>query len=151
MVELFRTPAWEAIQMPSNAAVKIVAEDLRLALLRLAPGGSADGLPGPRQAAESWLNIAPRDWLYCGLDCPRPDALDMSDALVALRIDGAGAVDLLSNGVFVDWRAFPPGSCARMRLGEIAVVLHREGDQSFRLIVAAPYARYLAEWMARHV
>jgi len=75
----------------------------------------------------------------------------MSDALVVLRIDGAGAVDLLSNGVSVDWRAFPPGSCARRRLGEIAVVLHREGDQSFRLIVTVPYVRYLAEWMARHV
>jgi hypothetical protein len=150
VAELARTPAWEGIQLPSNSALQTVAEDLRIARLRLAHDASADGLPGPQKAEGGWLNIGPRDWLFCGPDCPRPDALDMSDGLIALRISGEGACDLLSHGAFIDWRDFPPSSSARMRLGEIAVVLHRESEMTFRMIIAAPYSRYLAEWMARH-
>ncbi|MCO4091352.1 MAG: hypothetical protein HEQ34_05270 [Sphingorhabdus sp.] len=75
----------------------------------------------------------------------------MSDALVALSISGENVFDLLSAGIAIDWQRFSVGTCARMRLGETAVVLHRREEQQFRLIFGAPFARYLAEWLAHHV
>jgi hypothetical protein len=151
MFDLVRNSAWDGIALPSHNAVKFFAENLPLARLRLPPGAPTDALPGPRQAAGGWLNIGPLDWLYCGANCARADTMDVSDALVSLRIEGEGAVDLLDKSVCVDWETFGSGSCARMRLGEIGVILHRDGEQTFRLIFAAPYVRYLTGWLAHHV
>lgn len=77
--------------------------------------------------------------------------VDLTQGLAVLRVEGAGARDLLSKGCGLDLHAkhFPPNHCARTRFAGIAALLHRlAGESTFELYVARSYLTYLRARLA---
>ena len=79
---------------------------------------------------------------------------DLTDARTTIRVEGAGARDVLAKGCPLDLhpRAFPPGAVAQSRLAKADVLLHRvdhDDDQApaFDLYVARSFAGYLWAWL----
>lgn len=115
-------------------------------------------LPGPNRAHASGgaraLWIGPGRVLLCGV--APPDALAAEAAIVAqsdghaaVRLAGAGAVDVLARLVPVDLRAphFPPGSTARTLLGHMTVSVTRwEADpEAFEILAMRSMAGTLVQ------
>ncbi len=76
--------------------------------------------------------------------------VDVSDGLQTLEIQGPGTRELLGMGcgLDLDVRRFPPGSCARTRLAQIAVVLECRADPDrIELFVARSLMPYLKAWL----
>jgi heterotetrameric sarcosine oxidase gamma subunit len=86
---------------------------------------------------------------------------DVSAAFTSLRIEGVGARTVLGSDIDAPWAAAisRPGQYARTRLGQIEVILHCTGAQSFELHVDRSVADHLEAWLtaqhethtARHV
>lgn len=78
------------------------------------------------------------------------NAVDYSAGLVALRISGANARQLLASGSGVDFRAekFPPGACCRTRLAQIAAVVVADAADVYDIYVDRSYESYLCDWLA---
>ena len=99
------------------------------------------------------LWLGPDEWLVVGAresDFPNADAVvDVSANRVAFELDGAGAVDLLARGCSLDLDSsvFPPGRCAQTLVAQAQVILHRTGDETFRLLVRPSFAPYLRAWL----
>jgi sarcosine oxidase subunit gamma len=74
--------------------------------------------------------------------------VDQSAGQAILRIDGPGAADLLSTGLFLDLhpKAFPPGSAASSVLAHIRVTLWRRASGAFELACPRSFAAALAHW-----
>ena len=79
---------------------------------------------------------------------------DVTDARTILRIEGAGARDVLAKGCPLDLhpRALPPGAVAQSRLAKADVLLHRvdsgdDGAPAFDLHVGRSFAGYLWAWL----
>jgi heterotetrameric sarcosine oxidase gamma subunit len=115
----------------------------------------------------SCANTAPGEWIVFGDAAPvgivlervrrafRDDnalLLDMSDGAVAIRLTGARGVDRIAAYCDLDLHAdaFPTGSAARTRFGDIAATLVRLDDRpSFLLIADQSYTDYL-DLLIRH-
>lgn len=72
---------------------------------------------------------------------------EVSHHYAALRAEGAHVADLLNAGcpLDLDPAAFLPGRATRTLFGKIGILLWRETEQRFTLMVARSYARALAE------
>lgn len=135
----------------------------------LAELSEAIGCPLPERSGRAmeaaglavmWL--APAEWLLVG-DGSRARAAiaatcegqlhayhDVSDEIAGFEIEGHGAATLLNLGCSLDLRelAFPTGSATRTLFAQVGIVLHRFGDEAFRVIVDRSYGRYVAHWLA---
>lgn len=78
-------------------------------------------------------------------------ALDVTDALAVLEVQGASARELLSKGCGLDLHvsAFRVGQCARTRFAQIPVLLLCfETEERFELYAGRSYAQYLYSWLS---
>ena len=81
-----------------------------------------------------------------GADCPALEGAavtDQSDAWALLAVSGTGAVDALARWMPVDLRlaAFPVGRVLRTQLNHLNVIILREGDYAFEIMVFRSMAR----------
>ncbi|MEM1346639.1 MAG: sarcosine oxidase subunit gamma family protein [Pseudomonadota bacterium] len=76
-------------------------------------------------------------------------ALDVSDARVVLRLEGAGAAEVLAKSVPVDLSeaAFPIGAARRSHLGGIAVAFWRREATAFEVVAFRSVAHHLLGWL----
>lgn len=114
------------------------------------------------------LCLAPRWWLVAQSPEPAPalectlaarlraaggsavSAVDVSAQRTTIDVSGPNARDVLAHGCSVDLhpRAFAPGRCTQTTLAKAQVVLHQlDETPTFRLLVRASFAQYLAEWL----
>lgn len=97
-----------------------------------------------------WLG--PDEWLAvltAAQPSPSGVAVEMSDAWVAVDVQGPGADLVLAKGCPLDLRpaAFPVGTCARSYLAKADILVHRRAIQEFRIFVARSYGAYLQTWL----
>jgi heterotetrameric sarcosine oxidase gamma subunit len=103
---------------------------------------------GPREPA--W-RLEPGLWLVPGTCAAPPDdgmAVDVSHAYAAFSVEGAGAADLLSQGIALDLARLAPDFAGRTRLGDIAVILVRTAG-GYVLRCERSYAEWLEAWLER--
>jgi sarcosine oxidase, subunit gamma len=76
--------------------------------------------------------------------------VDVSDSLVALKVRGPSARELLSRGTGFDVRAasFGPGRATRVAFAQLPVLLRPITNDSFELLVDRSAARWLADWLS---
>ena len=77
-------------------------------------------------------------------------AVDVSAQRTTIDVGGPDARDVLAHGCSVDLhpRAFGPGRCTQTTLAKAQVVLHQlDAAPTFRVLVRASFAAYLAEWL----
>lgn len=113
-------------------------------------------------AAGEWqaLHLSPDEWLLVGpeeeggtlaarLDlCPVPLSLvDISDRSLALEIEGAASLDLLSGGCPLDLEPLADGTCTRTLFGKAMVMLWRRGT-AWRISYARSFDGYVTELVA---
>ena len=74
---------------------------------------------------------------------------DVSDAFVAIAVEGALATALLARGCGLDLApgAFGNAACTRTRLAQLPVVLRRVTSERFECHVDRSAAQWLYEWM----
>ena len=93
----------------------------------------------------SALRLGPDWWLVLG---PVADAgVDVSAQRTTIELRGRRARDILMTGCPLDLDALGVGASAQTLLGLAQVVLHRTGPDTFRVLVRASFARYLADWL----
>lgn len=73
--------------------------------------------------------------------------MDMSGARAVFEITGPGAQAILATGSPADLDTLPVNGIRRTRLGTLAAAIWRTGDESWRLLVFASVADYVAEWL----
>lgn len=111
------------------------------------------------------LCIGPADWIVVAPSLVADDVhgalralesvsalsvVEVSDALPAIRLSGAGVRDVLSQGCGLDLhpRFFPAGRCARTRFAQVPVILHCIGDESgFDCYVSRSFQGHLTAWL----
>lgn len=86
-------------------------------------------------------------------DSPDIVTLDLSDARVRLELAGAGAVDLFSRVIAVDFSAtaFPVGTFAQTSLHHVGVLVDRVGDEKFELLIPTTWATSIVGILADHL
>lgn len=107
------------------------------------------------------LCLGPDEWQ---IDAPGPEAARIAQALagrmphalvevtdreVTFRIEGPGALDLLSIGIARDVSRLAAGQGARTVFDGVQAVLVREGEASFTLAVWRSFAPHVEELLAR--
>ncbi|MGW4643177.1 sarcosine oxidase subunit gamma [Sphaerisporangium sp. NPDC004334] len=134
---------------------------LRQTNLRVDPARAPSSL-GMRLPLEpgTWLRsgeadvvwLGPDEWLVIG-EAPlsRSEEVavtDVSAQRTTIVVAGPGARDLLAHGCALDLHpsVFGPGRCAQTTLARAQVLLIA-GEEEFRVLVRASYARYLAAWL----
>jgi sarcosine oxidase subunit gamma len=77
-------------------------------------------------------------------------AVDLTDGLAVLDLQGDSARDILAKGCGLDIgaKSFLPGRCARTRFTQVAVLIECVDAAAFRLYVSRSYAHYLGAWLA---
>jgi heterotetrameric sarcosine oxidase gamma subunit len=76
--------------------------------------------------------------------------LDMSAALVTLKVTGSNLLRVFSQSCGLDFepRRFPADTCARTRFARIAVLIDcRSAGQEYDLYVSRSYSAYLEGWL----
>jgi sarcosine oxidase subunit gamma len=122
--------------------------------LPMAPRGVAEA--GARVALwlgpDEWLLLAPPDEAPAiAASLAGADSLvEVSDAFVALRVEGPRAARLLSAGCPIDLHPdmFPPGTATRTLMGRAGVTLWRLGPEAWHLEVARSFAAYVRGFLA---
>jgi heterotetrameric sarcosine oxidase gamma subunit len=78
------------------------------------------------------------------------NAVDYSAGLVALRITGPNARQILASGSGVDFRPgkFPVGTCCRTNFAHVAAVIVAESADQFDIYVDRSYENYINDWLA---
>jgi sarcosine oxidase subunit gamma len=77
-------------------------------------------------------------------------AVDVSQAMAGLQLEGSTAREVLSTGCGLDLhpKAFPIGSCTRTRLAQLPVVIEcTPSPMRYELYVGASYRPYLEKWL----
>jgi heterotetrameric sarcosine oxidase gamma subunit len=94
------------------------------------------------------LRLGPDWWLLVGQP-PAGEGVDVSAHRTTLELHGPRARDVLMTGCSIDLYppAFPVGACAQTLLAQAQVVLHRVAPDTYRLLVRASFAGYLADWL----
>ena len=122
------------------------------------PGTGQSMTEGPRA-----YSLGPTEWLL--IDYPLQDVrrrlgaelgralirvTDISGAFTSLKVEGAGARAVLASDIGAPWAAqnSRPGQYVRTRLGQVDVVLHCVGHDSFELHVDRSVADHLEAWLA---
>ncbi|MBO0827639.1 MAG: sarcosine oxidase subunit gamma [Streptosporangiales bacterium] len=153
------------VQVELRAAADAPVSRLYEALALMLPRGVGYvASTGDRDA----LCLAPRWWLVTQSPEPAPvlesalagrlrtaggaavSAVDVSAQRTTIDVTGPNARDVLAHGCSVDLhpRAFGPGRCTQTALAKAQVVLQQlDRAPTFRVLVRASFARYLAEWL----
>lgn len=76
-------------------------------------------------------------------------AVDLSANRTVLELSGAQARQVLEMGCRADLhpRAFPVGSAIATQLGLAALIVHRSGEDTFRVLPRASFAEYTVRWL----
>ena len=72
---------------------------------------------------------------------------DLSDANVAIAVEGPQSLDILVRGCAIDFAGFAENACTRTRFAQVPIVLRRFGNERFELLVDRSLARYLFDWL----
>jgi sarcosine oxidase subunit gamma len=123
-------------------------------------------LPGPGRACRATgsgnppvaLWVGPMRWWIAGAASWTADLVgdaalvDLGEARVVIRIEGAGAMELLACilPLDLDATAFPIDGCAQSVYAGVGVLLHRIADAGFELYVPSSYAASLWEQLTAH-
>ncbi|MDI6028096.1 sarcosine oxidase subunit gamma [Corticibacterium sp. UT-5YL-CI-8] len=80
-------------------------------------------------------------------------AVDISHRNVGLLVSGQGAADAVNAGCPQDLslESFPVGACSRTVLGKIEIVLHRLGEDAFRVECWRSFAGYAQAFLAEAI
>nr|WP_245579754.1 sarcosine oxidase subunit gamma family protein [Brevibacterium album] len=90
------------------------------------------------------------------LDDDRPGAgrlpgqvMDLSGNRTVLELSGPSARGVLEKGAHVDLhpRAFAVGQAASTLLGPVPVIVHRTGEETFRILPRSSFAEYMVRWL----
>jgi len=94
--------------------------------------------------------LGPAEWWIVGNLPPVPEIeslvlVEITGAVAVARLRGPGAEDVLSCycGLNLSRSVFPVASCARTRLGAIAVTIHRLSEVEFDCYAARSHMGYL--------
>jgi sarcosine oxidase, subunit gamma len=95
---------------------------------------------------DEWLVLGGREADYAGAAA----AVDVSANGVCLELTGDDVDSILARGCSLDLHpsVFGPGRCAQTLLAKAEVILHRTGEDTFRILVRPSFAPYLREWIA---
>ncbi len=93
--------------------------------------------PGPGA-----IPVAPDQWLIAGKAPDRMLAVDVSNVYQSFEIKE----NILEQGVALDFAKLPEDFAGRTRLGEISVLLSRDGDK-WILRCERSYAEWVGEWL----
>lgn len=88
------------------------------------------------------IPVAPDQWLWTGKAPDGMLAIDVSDAYQAFEVKE----NILAQGVALDFAKLPEDFAGRTRLGEISVLLSREGGR-WILRCERSYAEWIAAWL----
>lgn len=72
---------------------------------------------------------------------------DVSGGNVSYRLKGADIGDVLAQGCTLDLDAFTVGECAQTGLAKAAVLMSREAEYEYAIIVRRSFADYLRKWL----
>ena len=72
---------------------------------------------------------------------------DLSGGNVTYSLSGADVLDVLAQGCTLDFALMKVGDCAQTGLGKAGVLISREGDSEFKVIVRRSFADYLGKWL----
>lgn len=107
----------------------------------------------PNTSAGDVLWLGADEWLVVGgREADYPDAaaaVDVSANRVCFELSGEDVEDVLAQGCTLDLHlsVFAPGRCAQTLLAKAQVILHRTGDERFRIFVRPSFAPYLRAWI----
>ncbi len=93
--------------------------------------------PGPGA-----IPVAPDQWLIAGKAPDRTLSIDVSDAYQSFEIKE----NILAQGIALDFAHLPADFAGRTRLGEISVLLSRDGDK-WILRCERSYAEWVGKWI----
>ena len=158
-----------AVRIAALQPQAIVAVDgVSAAALSAALGESVKGAtPAPRRTARSSslcvLWSAPDQWLL--VDEREPAAAwyerlraafdddtavtDLTHARVAIRLEGAQAVQVLLTGCAMDLASMTPGDCAATRLSHFQVLVECVSRDCFQLLVPRSLALAAWDWLLK--
>lgn len=76
-------------------------------------------------------------------------AVDLSANRTIVELRGSRIREVLEKGCRADVhpRAFPVGTAIATQLGPVALILHRSGEESYRLYPRASFADYTVRWV----
>jgi sarcosine oxidase, subunit alpha len=94
------------------------------------------------------LRLGPDWWLLVGA-ATNQGGVDVSAQRTTLELSGPRARDVLMTGCALDLypTVFAVGACAQTLLAQAQVILHRVALDTYRILVRASFARYLADWL----
>lgn len=72
---------------------------------------------------------------------------DLSGGNITYALSGADVLDVLAQGCTLDFDLMKVGDCAQTGLGKAGVLLSRESDREFKVIVRRSFADYLGKWL----
>ena len=113
---------------------------------------SAPGTASPAANADAASSAALVNLLRANLAGQFHSLVDLTGALVALRLGGARVRDLLAKGCTLDFhpRVRKAGQCAQTSLAKASVLIATLDEApTFELFARASFADYLASWLAR--
>jgi len=134
--------------------VTLVLRELEIDAQVNVRGEAQPGFPTePNTVAGDVLWLGPDEWLVLGGReedfAGAAAAVDVSADHVAFELSGARAVEVLGQGCSLDLDAavFSPGGCAQTLLARAGVILHRVGEDTFRIFVRPSFAPYVRAWL----
>lgn len=74
---------------------------------------------------------------------------DLSGGNIAFTLTGPDVLDVLTQGCTLDFAAFTEGDCAQTGVGKAGVLISREAENDFVVVVRRSFADYLEQWL-RH-
>ncbi|RWE21540.1 MAG: hypothetical protein EOS41_26440 [Mesorhizobium sp.] len=79
--------------------------------------------------------------------------LDLSDSRVCLTLEGPGARGLFSRVASLDFgdSAFPAQQFAQTAIHHVSVLIDREGDDQFKVLIPTTFATSLTSFLADHL
>lgn len=90
------------------------------------------------------------DALEAALEGLPGQAVDLSANRTLLVLTGPSAREVLEKGCQADLhpRAFPVGTAIATSIGPVAVLLHRSGEEEFRIYPRASFTEFMVRWLA---
>jgi sarcosine oxidase subunit gamma len=115
------------------------------------PGFPVEPNRAVRLEGRSVLWLGPDEWLvFGGTEADYPDAaaaVDVSANRVAFELSGADARDVLAAGCSLDLERLAPGRCAQTLLAKAPIVLVRDDDDTWTVLVRPSFANYVRAWL----
>lgn len=142
---IVRVQSWEVSKSAPSQVEQVVGVACARESVEIVCVGPADWLVIAREAARlpllESLGEAFRDSTF--------RATDVSAALVRIRIEGEGTLQVIAKACSLDLdpQAFAVGASARTRFAGLAVVLRRLGPSVFECMVSLSLRDYLMAWL----